>query len=95
LVGWIGTAVGGVAAYRWFRQRPLPETEAASEPDGRAEELRAKLAETRSAEPAPAEAVAVDEPPSPPEQAEPESPEERRRRVHEEGRSALGEMQGE
>jgi hypothetical protein len=93
LLGWIGGAVGGVAAYRWLRRAPVPEPEVASEPDVRAEELREKLAESRAAEPVvepPAEPVA-EEPPA----AEPESPDERRRRVHDEGRAALDEMQSE
>ena len=59
------------------------------EPDARAEELREKLAESKTAEPA-AEPV-VEEPPV----AEPESPEERRQRVHEEGRAALDEMKSD
>ena len=58
---------------------PAPEPE---ESDGRAEEVRAKLAEARgSEEPAP-------EPTEPPA----ESLEERRRRVHEEGRAAIDRM---
>jgi len=100
LLGWIGGAVGGVAAYRWLRGRPPVAPESAAEPaagaaDERAEELRAKLAESRVAEP-----VVEERPPEPepvadeePEPApEPESPEERRARVHEEGRAALDEM---
>ncbi len=74
--------MGGVAAYRWLRRRPHVAAEPTpTEPDGRAEELREKLAETREAEPEP--------------EAEPESPEDRRRRVHEEGRAALDDMKGE
>jgi hypothetical protein len=85
LTAWIGGAVGGVAAYRWLRRQPLPEPEAEPEPDTRADELRAKLAETRA-----------EEPPAPEEgPGEPESPEERRSRVHEEGRAALDEMKSE
>jgi hypothetical protein len=100
LLGWIGGAVGGVAAYRWLRGRPQvvpepsPEPGPAPEPiepDARADELRAKLAESRTADPAveeaPPEPVEEDEP-----AAEPESPEDRRQRVHEEGRAALDEM---
>jgi hypothetical protein len=82
---WLGGAVWGVVAYRlWKRWRkPLAATGPdAAEPDDRAEELRAKLAESR----------ASDEP-SPAEPGEsPESVEERRRRVHEEGRAAIDEM---
>ena len=91
LVGWIGGALGGFTAYRLLRRRPQTALEA---DDARAEELRAKLAESRAAEPVveePApEAAAEDDPP-----AEEESPEERRRRVHEEGRAALDEMRPE
>ena len=82
---WLGGAVWGVVAYSlWKRRRkPAPATAPESgEPDDRAEELRAKLAESR----------ASDEP-SPAEPGEsPESVEERRRRVHEEGRAAIDEM---
>lgn len=98
LVGWIGGAVGGITAYRLLRRRPQvaaePSSEpvpAASEPDERAEELRARLAESRAAEPVveeePVEPVPGEEP-----VGEPEQPEDRRRRVHEEGRAALREM---
>jgi hypothetical protein len=87
-VDWFGGALWGVAVYRlWKRWRgeaaaePVP----AEGPDERAEELRAKLAENR----------ASDEP-SPAEPGEPEeSVEERRRRVHDEGRAAIDEMRGE
>jgi hypothetical protein len=87
-VAWVGGTVGGIAAYRFVRRQEAalqaPEP-APSEPDGRAEELRAKLAESRAPEP-----VTVEEP-----APEPESPEDRRRRVHEEGRAALDEMHSE
>jgi hypothetical protein len=84
LLGWIAGAMGGVAAYRWLRRRPRVAAEhMPAEPDGRADELREKLAETREAEPGP-------EP-----EPEPESPEDRRRRVHEEGRAALDDMKGD
>jgi hypothetical protein len=101
LVAWIGGTVGGITAYRLLRRRPQvaaePPAEAAeAEADDRAEELRAKLAETRADEPvvakAPPEPVAEEEPAPDP---EPESPEDRRRRVHEEGRSTLDEMKSE
>lgn len=98
LTAWIGGVAGGIAAYRFFRRPPQAEPAASSEPadaDARADELRAKLAESRTAEPvveeeASPEPVAEEEP-----AAEPESPEERRRRVHEEGRAALDEMQSD
>jgi hypothetical protein len=90
LVGWIGGAVGGLAAYRLLRRRPQVAYEPAVEPDTRADELRSKLAESRTAEPT--TGPVVDEPVG---DEEPESPEERRRRVHEEGRAALDEMKPE
>ena len=98
VTAWIGGVASGVVAYRFWRRRHeaelLPEPEAPAAPDERAEELRAKLAETREAEPG-AEA-AIEEPAAEPEpEPEPESPEERRARVHEEGRSALDDMKSE
>ena len=91
LVAWIGGAVGGIAAYRLLRRRPQVATEPApAEQDTRAEELRAKLAESRTAEPT-TEPV-VEEPVA---EDEPESPDERRQRVHDEGRAALDEMRSE
>ena len=110
LTAWIGGVAGGVAAYRLWRRHsqaasaPYPEP-ASPEPtptetDDRADELRAKLAESRTAEPeseaAPAEPAPEEE--SAPEEepaAEAESPEERRRAVHEEGRAAVDDMQSE
>jgi hypothetical protein len=93
LTAWIGGAVGGITAYRFFRRRPASSAEPAPEaPDERADELRAKLAESRTEDPDPEESpseVAIEDPP------EPESPDERRRRVHEEGRAALDEMKPE
>jgi hypothetical protein len=101
LLGWIGGVVGGIAAYRWLRGRPPVASEPSAEPaptaaDERAEELRARLAESRVAEPVveetPPEPVADGEPGPP---AEPESPEDRRARVHDEGRAALDEMRSD
>jgi len=99
LTAWIGGAVGAIAAYRLLRRRPQATAEPSPEaaPDTRADELRAKLAESRPAEPA-AEPVVHEPPPEPQTEegmAEQESPEERRRRVHEEGRAALDEMKPE
>jgi hypothetical protein len=71
-----------MAAYRLLRRRQLVEP-VPTEPDGRADELRAKLASSREEEP-----MAWEEP-------EQESPEDRRRRVHEEGRAALDDMKHE
>jgi hypothetical protein len=92
LTAWIGGTAAGIAAYRLLRRRSQVAPEAASapgstpgstEPDTRADELREKLAESRTAEP-PTEPVAEEGP---------DSPGERRQRVHEEGRAALDEMQ--
>ncbi len=102
LVAWIGGTVGGITAYRLLRRRQQPSAESSQppEPDTRAEELRAKLAETRAPEPAaappeePEPATAEPDPPSD-EVAEPESPEERRSRIHAEGRATLDEMKPE
>ena len=97
LTAWIGGAVGGITAYRFLRRGPAVSPEPSPEhvpdaADERADELRAKLAESRSADPAaeePASEAAVEDAP------EPESPDERRLRVHEEGRAALDEMKPE
>ena len=80
LLGWVAGALGGITAYRFLRRRHLAEP-APAEPDARADELRAKIAESRDA----------DEPQDP----ESESPEDRRRRVYEEGRAAIDDMKGE
>ena len=80
--------MGGLTAYRLLRRRPQVAPEPGS--DSRADELRERLAESRAAEPAVEEPVAEEDP-----AVEPESPEERRRRVHEEGRAALDEMRPE
>ena len=98
LTAWVGGALGGVVAYRWWRRRPETAAEPSPEPppdqpDERAEELRAKLAESREPdEPLPAEPVEPlqDEPVE-----TPEAVEERRQRVHEEGRAALDEMKSD
>jgi hypothetical protein len=87
LLDWIGGALSGVAVYRFLQRRGRP-ADVAAEPEPaeeRAEALRAKLDEIREeGEPVPAE-------PGEPE----ESVEERRRRVYEEGRARIDEMQGE
>ncbi len=85
LVAWIGGALWGVVAFRLWKRSRVQATvtaPAAEETDDRAEELRAKLAETRASdEPSPAETGESHE-----------SIEERRRRVHEEGRAAIDRM---
>jgi hypothetical protein len=100
LIKWIGGTVGGIAAYRFVRRQeaslqtsPEPAT---PEPDARAAELRAKLAESRAPEPVTVEEPAVEPEPEPePEHPASESPEDRRRRIHEEGRATLDEMRSE
>jgi hypothetical protein len=81
-----GVALGAAAVWRVVRRRPRPEAES----DPRAEELRARLDESRAVvddreefEGAETTVDAVD--------AVPE-PEERRRAVHAEGRAAVDEM---
>ena len=88
-VDWIAGVFGAIVAYRlWKRWRqPAPATTPATappadEPDDRAEELRAKLAETRA-----------NDDPAPSEPAETQaSVEDRRHQVHEEGRAAIDRM---
>jgi hypothetical protein len=89
LIAWIGGVAGGIAAYRFVRRQEA-SLQASPEPapDDRAEELRAKLAEARGGA---AEPTAEEPAPAP----ESESPEERRLRVHEEGRAALDEMRSD
>ncbi len=82
-----GATIGAAAGILWRRgQKPA----APAEPDERTEELRRKLAEAREADPAAA--------PEPTPEVEPEPEiavdlEESRRRVHDEARAAMDEMQ--
>jgi len=106
LMAWIGGVAGGIVAYRFWRRHQTDEDgaepEVAADADTRAEQLRERLAESRAAEPVTEESAAepaVEEQPADPvaeehapESAEPESIEERRRRVHEEGRATIEEM---
>jgi hypothetical protein len=90
--------VGGLAAYRWLRRRPrvaaepVPASPPAEDP---AEELRAKLAESRTTETVVADEAAPEPVTEEEPAADPDSPEDRRRRVHEEGRAALDEMKSD
>jgi hypothetical protein len=82
-----GVALGAAAVWRVVRRRPRPEAES----DPRAEELRARLDESRAVvddreefEGAETTVDALEAVPD---------PEERRRAVHAEGRAAVDEMQ--
>ena len=82
LTAWLTGVAGGVAAARLFRRAPATSAPV-HEPDP-ADALRAKLAETKTAQPEPAPA----EDPG-------DEPDARRRAVHERGRAAVDEMRGD
>ena len=82
LLAWGAGFLGGAAAWKLLSRRPAP-VEAG--PDARADELRAKLAESRSIDDDRDEFVAGETPVD-------LDPEERRRQVHEHGQDALNEM---
>jgi hypothetical protein len=85
LLTWVVVTLGVAEIVRRLRRRgQQDEIAPAREPDDPADELRRKLAESRSDE----EEAAVPEPPISPEA----SVEERRANVHEEGRATLDEM---
>ena len=84
LTAWLTGVAGGVAAARIFRRAPLPAP-VVHEPDP-ADALRAKLAETKTAQPEP------DPAPAPETRDDPDA---RRRAVHERGRAAVDEMRGD
>jgi hypothetical protein len=89
LYAWVAGAAGGLAAYRALksRQQATACSEAPpspAQPDARAEELKARLAQAREA--AGAEAPAED--------AAPLDPAARRAQVHEQGRAAIEAMHG-
>ena len=83
LLAWLGLAAGALAFWRWRHGRKAAPPPAAADP---AEELKQKLAETRSDEPA-------DEPAAEPEEPQP-SLDERRRAVHDKARQAMDDMLG-
>jgi hypothetical protein len=85
-----GLALGGAALARLLRPRP-PRPAIEPAPDARAAELRRKLAESRSIV---SEREEFESAETPVDEAEPATPEveDRRRRVHEEGRAAARRM---
>jgi hypothetical protein len=86
---WIGggLAVAGGALYRSLRRKPAP-----AGPDPRAEELRQRLDEARSVVQEREEFESAE---TPVDKADPGSPQERRRAVHEQGRAALDDMRSD
>ncbi len=75
--------MGAFAVWRWLRRKPGP----APEPD-RAEELRAKLAESKAVV---EERAAFEEGETPVDEADPDA---RRRSVHDAARARLDELSG-
>jgi hypothetical protein len=79
-LAWLACGTGAAFVFRWRLRRRRPSEAAAPDP---AEELKRKLEESRTAEPGE-------------QAAEPEEPQtgvdERRRLVHERGRTAIDEM---
>jgi hypothetical protein len=96
LFAWLAGAAGGAAAVEALRRRgarPAPASPAElPAPDPRAEELRAKLAQAPVETVAEATAETTEPEPEPEAELMPEDPQERRKRVHEQGRSALDEI---
>jgi hypothetical protein len=88
LLAWLGLAAGALAFWRWRHGRKAAPPPTAVDPAAvdPAEELKQKLAETRSDEPG-AEPAAEPEEPQP-------SLDERRRAVHDKARQAMDDMLG-
>ena len=86
LSAWLAGGAAGIAAYRLTKRLRTRAPEPPAEADPRAEELRARLAETKDAEP---------EPEQIPEPEEPQDVDARRRGVHEHARAAIDEMRGD
>ena len=88
LLAWLAGIAGGVAAYRVVAHRRAA-VELPAAPDGAldpAAVLRAKLEESRALVDEQERDAALETP------VDVEAPEERRRRVHEQGRAALDQM---
>ena len=99
LYTWLAGVVGGAAVYRAFRRHsgPLhgPIHGRAQEPDARADELRAKLAQAREAGDDRESFEAGETPVDQVDVTVTENLESRRRSVHDKARAAIDEMQGE
>ncbi len=80
--------MGAFAVWRWLRRKPAPAAPV-EEPDPRAEELRAKLAESKAVAD---ERAAFEEGETPVDEADPDA---RRRSVHEAARARLDELRDE
>ncbi len=91
LYTWLAGVVGGAAVYRAFRRRSGP----AQEPDARADELRAKLAQAREAGDDRDSFEAGETPVDQVDVTPAEDLETRRRSVHDKARAAIDEMQGD
>jgi hypothetical protein len=95
LYTWLAGVVGGAAVYRAFRRHSGSVHSPVREPDARADELRAKLAQAREAGDD-RESFEVGE--TPVDQVDvtaTEDLETRRRSVHDKARAAIDEMQGD
>jgi hypothetical protein len=91
LYTWLAGVVGGAAVYRAFRWR----SDSIQEPDARADELRAKLAQAREAGDDRESFEAGETPVDEVDVAPAEDLETRRRSVHDKARAAIDEMQGD
>jgi hypothetical protein len=91
LYTWLAGVVGGAAVYRAFRRHSAP----VREPDTRADELRAKLAQAREAGDDRESFEAGETPVDQAEVPMTDDLDARRRSVHDKARAAIDEMQGE